>query len=145
MKNKRRGITFSVVVIAIAIMFVIISTSSVIGMNVISTSNFEKYKSNISKVCDEVNYYYIENNNLPTTLEAIVTDSLDENFKVALSNNNDFNDTLFVVDINKLNDPSIENGTGNIYDQDVFLVAKNSQNVYYLKGYKYKSNVYYTK
>lgn len=141
----KKGITLSVVMIAIVIMLIIISSASVIGKNAISTANFEKYRSNISRVYDMVNHYYINNGTLPTTLEVIVPSSLNENFKKVLSDNNDLEDELFIVDISKLNDPSIENGIGDIYDQDVFLVSKKSQNIYYLKGYKYKSVVYYTK
>ena len=91
------------------------------------------------------NEYFLENGELPIYLEAVLPASLNENFKSSLSMNNDINDKLYVVDVSKLNDPSVENGIGNLENQDVYLVAEKSQNVYYLMGYKYKEGVYYTK
>lgn len=141
----KKGVTLSIVIVAIVVMLILISSASVVGTNAINTANFEKYKSNVSRVSDDVNEYFLENGELPIYLEAVLPASLNENFKSSLSMNNDINDKLYVVDVSKLNDPSVENGIGNLENQDVYLVAEKSQNVYYLMGYKYKEGVYYTK
>ena len=43
----------------------------------------------------------------------------------------------------KLNDYNIKKGRGNVENKDVFLVTENTNNVYYLKGFKYRGKVYF--
>ena len=45
--------------------------------------------------------------------------------------------------ISKLNDYNIKKGRGNVENKDVFLVTENTNNVYYLKGFKYRGKVYF--
>ena len=141
----KKGVTLSVVVIAIVIMLILIASASVVGSNAIATANFEEYINQVSRVSDMVNEYYVTNGTLPTNFEAIVPSSLSQEFKSALADRNDLSDVLYVVNVSLLNDSSITKGRGDINNQDVFLVASSSQNVYYMKGYKYKSKVMYTK
>ena len=39
---------------------------------------------------------------------------------------------------------TIKSGKSSVADRDVYVVATNTNNVYYLKGFKYKGKVYYT-
>ena len=140
----KKGITMSVVLVAIVIMMLIISAATVVGTNAVSTANFEEFKSIISRVSDDINEYYVKNNELPVKNEIVATASLPQDMQSALSKNGDLDDKLYVVDMSKINDATLKKGRGTIESQDVFLVSETKQNVYYLKGYKYKSVVYYT-
>lgn len=140
----KKGITMSVVLVAIVIMMLIISAATVVGTNAVSTANFEEFKSIISRVSDDINEYYVKNDELPVKNEIVATASLPQDMQSALSKNGDLDDKLYVVDMSKINDATLKKGRGTIESQDVFLVSETKQNVYYLKGYKYKSVVYYT-
>lgn len=139
----KKGVSLMTVVIAVSIMIVLVSSVSVIGSGAISSANFEEYKSSIERVSDEVNIYFVENKALPVTNESISSDSLGSNFLSVLSDNGDLSNRLYVIDITKLNDYTFKKGKGTLSDKDVFVVAENTNNVYYLKGFKYKGKVYF--
>lgn len=139
----KKGLSLSTVVIAISIMLILISSVSVIGSSAITSANFEEYKSSIDRVADEVNIYITDNGNLPVTNEVIAINSLGKDFLNQVKENGDLANKFYIVDISKLNDYSIKKGKGNVENKDVFLVTENTNNVYYLKGFKYRGKVYF--
>lgn len=139
----KKGVSMVTVVIAVSVMMILVSSVSVIGSSAISSANFEEYKSKVERVADEINIYINENGTLPITNQSVSINSLGKEFLEAAKEKNDLSNKFYVVDISKLNDYSIENGKGNLNDKDVFLIAENSNNVYYLKGFKYKGKVYF--
>lgn len=140
----RKGVSLTTVVIAITVMMILIASVSVIGSSAINSANFEEYKSEIERVANEVNLYITENDTLPTTNEVISINTLESEFLNSLNENNDISNKLYVVDISKLNDYNLEKGKGTVSDKDVFVVAEDSNNVYYLKGFRYRGKVYFT-
>lgn len=139
----KKGLSLSTVVIAISIMLILVSSVSVIGSSAITSANFEEYKSNIDRVSDEVNIYVTDNGTLPVTNEVIAINSLGKDFLNQVKENGDLANKFYIVDISKLNDYSIKKGKGNVENKDVFLVTENTNNVYYLKGFKYRGKVYF--
>lgn len=141
MKN---GITLSVIVIAVTIMFIIISSATVIGNSAINAANYEEFMSNISRVSDQVNKYILDNKSLPiTTYEVISKEMTTEGFAQKLKDNGDNLNDLYVVDMSKLKLSSVKIGSGTVDNKDIFLVAENTGNVYYYKGFKYKNEWFY--
>ena len=139
----KKGLSLSTVVIAISIMLILVSSVSVIGSSAITSANFEEYKSNIDRVSDEVNIYITDNGTLPVTNEVIAINSLGQDFLNQVKENGDLANKFYLVDISKLNDYNIKKGRGNVENKDVFLVTENTNNVYYLKGFKYRGKVYF--
>lgn len=139
----KKGLSLSTVVIAISIMLILVSSVSVIGSSAITSANFEEYKSNIDRVSDEVNIYVTDNGTLPVTNEVIAINSLGQDFLNQVKENEDLANKFYLVDISKLNDYNIKKGRGNVENKDVFLVTENTNNVYYLKGFKYRGKVYF--
>lgn len=139
----KKGLSLSTVVIAISIMLILVSSVSVIGSSAITSANFEEYKSNIDRVADEVNIYVTDNGTLPVTNEVIAINSLGQVFLNQVKENGDLANKFYLVDISKLNDYNIKKGRGNVENKDVFLVTENTNNVYYLKGFKYRGKVYF--
>lgn len=139
----KKGLSLSTVVIAISIMLILVSSVSVIGSSAITSANFEEYKSNIGRVSDEVNIYVTDNGTLPVTNEVIAINSLGQDFLNQVKENGDLANKFYLVDISKLNDYNIKKGRGNVENKDVFLVTENTNNVYYLKGFKYRGKVYF--
>lgn len=139
----KKGVSLVTVIIAVSIMMILVSSVSVIGSSAISSANFEEYKSKVERVADEINIYINENGTLPITNQSVSINSLGGDFLEAAKEKNDLSNKFYVVDISKLNDYSIDKGKGNLNNKDVFLIAENSNNVYYLKGFKYKGKVYF--
>ena len=139
----KKGLSLSTVGIAISIMLILVSSVSVIGSSAITSANFEEYKSNIDRVSDEVNIYVTDNGTLPVTNEVIAINSLGQDFLNQVKENGDLANKFYLVDISKLNDYNIKKGRGNVENKDVFLVTENTNNVYYLKGFKYRGKVYF--
>lgn len=139
----KKGVTMSVVLIAVVIMLILITSATVVGTSSISTANYEDFKSIVSRLSNDVNEYYIKNGELPIKNEVIATDSLNSLFREELDKKGDLNKKLFVVDMTKINDATINIGRGNTSSEDIFLVTEDSQNIYYLKGHEYKKVKYY--
>lgn len=142
--NKKNGITMLVLIVAVVVMIILISSASVIGGNSINTAKFDEYLSNLKRVSDNVNEYYLKNGKLPITNEQIDASSFSDAFANDVSKNGDQKNKLYIIDMSKIQDSSVSNGIGSITDKDVYIVAQNSQNVYYLKGFKYKSVMYFS-
>lgn len=142
MKN---GITISVLVITVILMFTIATTATVAGIRTIQTASYEEFLSKIERVYNDVNQYVVANKALPITFEIIAKEGLPNALKAEINRNKDAANTLFVVDMTKLRTESVNIGRGSISDMDVFIVAENTNNIYYLKGVEYKGQVYYGK
>ena len=139
----KRGITVSILVVTIIVMFALVTTTTVVGTRAIQTAMYEEFLSKIERVSNDVNKYYVDNNSLPTTLEIIAKEGLSDEFKSELNTKNDATNNLFVIDMTKLRTESVNIGKGSVEDLDVFVVAENTNNIYYLKGIEYKGVEYY--
>ncbi len=139
----KKGVTMSVVLIAIIIMIILITSASVVGASSISTARYEEFKSTVTRVSDNVNEYYLKNGVLPIKKEAIATSSLSADFRNELSRKGDLEEKLYVIDMGKINDASITIGRSSTASEDVFLVSEKSQNIYYLKGVTFKKVKYH--
>ncbi len=80
---------------------------------------------------------------LPVTNEIVSRAGMNSDLQALLTNNGDENNILYVIDLSKLTTESINMGEGTTENLDVFLVAENTYNVYYLKGFEYKGVRYY--
>ena len=139
----RKGLSLSTLVIAITVMLILVSSVSVIGSSAINSANFEEYKSQIERVSDEVNIYSNENGSLPVTNQSIAINSLGNDFLEQVKENGDLTNKFYVIDISKLDDYNIKKGKGTVENKDVFLVCDNTNNVYYLKVFKYRGKIYF--
>jgi len=139
----KRGITISILVVTVVLMFILVTTATVVGVRSIQTASYEEFLSKIERVSDAVNKYIIANASLPTTFEIIAKEGLPNSLKLELNNKNDAENNLFVIDMTKLRTESVNIGKGTVEDMDVFIVAENTNNIYYLKGIEYRGKTYY--
>lgn len=139
----KRGITISTLVLTVILMFILITTATVVGARAIQTASYEEFLGKVTRVADDVNKYVIDNKTLPTTAEIISKEGLPNELKAEIKNNGDDYNNLFVIDMTKLNVENVNIGSGTVQDMDVFVVAENTNNVYYLKGVKYRGTTYY--
>lgn len=139
----KKGITISTLVVAITIILILSSVATVVGIRSIKTASFEEFSSKLVRVSNDINLYHTKNKELPLTNEVLHASSCTEELKAELAKYGDNNSYLYVVDMNKLNTESVNIGYGTIEDGDVFVIAKDTNNIYYFRGIKYKGVVYY--
>ena len=140
MKSKK-GISMVVLLVAVFIMIVLVSSAIVLGSRSITTANFEEYQSEISRVSDLVNIYKIENGSLPITGEVLDPKSISYDFINEANMAGDEFNKLFVIDMKLLNNTTINIGNGNAQNKDAFVVSENTNNIYYIKGFKFEGKV----
>lgn len=143
--NLKKGVTFSVILVAIVIMLIVISSASIIGSRSINTAKYEEFKSEIQRLSDNINEYYVTTKKLPIIGSIVDTNSLDENLQTVISNNGESSSAFYVIDMDKVRDTSIKSGTGDLSSKDVYILCEQTQRIYYVKGYKYNGITYYTK
>jgi len=139
----KKGITISTLTIAVTVMIILISVSTVAGISSIRTANYEEFLSKLNRISNDVNLYMNKNDELPITNEIVAKEGLSEELRELITNNGDENNDLYVLDMDKLKTETIDIGYGTTENMDVFLVAKNTNNIYYLKGHRYKGVSYY--
>ena len=139
----KRGITISILAVTVVLMITLVTTSTVVGTRTIQTAAYEEFLSKTQRVSNDVNKYVIDNGSLPTTLEIIAKEGLPSGLATEINNNNDTANNLFVIDMTKIRTESVNIGKGTVEDMDVFIVAENTNNVYYLKGVEYRGTTYY--
>lgn len=140
----KKGVSVVVILVAVVIMLILVTSVSVVGSSAISSANFESYVSEVKMVSDLVNIYVNENENMPVTNEIVSASSLGIDFVNTAKEKGDISNEFYVIDISKLDDFTIKSGKGSVADKDVYVIATNTNNVYYLKGFKYKGKVYFT-
>ena len=140
MKNKR-GISLVVLIVAVVVMLIIVTSAVVIGAGSITKANFQEYQSSISRMSNLVNIYYTENNELPITGYVLDPKSISYDFVNEVNSRNDEFNKLYIVDTSKLKMTTIDIGSGTIEDKDIFVVSENTNNIYYVKGFKFEGKV----
>lgn len=140
--HTKRGFTISVVSATVVIMIILISTISVVGISTINSANFEEYMSLLYRVKSATYDFIMFNKVLPTTGEVVTSSEFDNDFINELTRNGDLDTKFYVLDMSLLNVPSTQ-GKGTVENEDVFIVSNVTNNVYYLKGKKYKGTTYY--
>jgi len=141
--ERKRGVTTAVISLAVVIMFIILTTATVVGSRNIDTVNYEEFKSQLTRVSNTVNEYYLKNDELPVTGEIVAKANLPEALTNEIDMNGDINNDLYIIDMSKLDINNVTRGNGNLDDRDLFLVAEESNNIYYYKGYKFRKTMYY--
>ena len=143
-KNEK-GVTLTTLVLTVILILII---SGMMGYYSTSGLNIKKINnmySDIEQIQAEVDSYYIKNNDLPTL-----------NFSISFGYSSNPNDSseYYVIDLSKLGNLRLNYGkefenvklSNNLGDYtDVYIINKQSQTIYYLKGIEFEDNTYYTK
>lgn len=139
----KKGITVSVLAIAVTIMLILVSVATTVGISSIRTVYYEEFLSKLTRVSNDVNFYLNKNGVLPITNEVVSKQGLTAELKQLIKDNGDENNILYVINMDLLNTETVNIGRGTTENMDVFVVANNTNNIYYLKGHKYKGQMYY--
>ena len=140
---EKKGISLTVLVITIVILIVILEVTIIQINNGIGAAEKTDFVTELATIQDKIKEYYLLSGNLPVQsgvrYDASEIDDLlnDVNSQQLLESeinaNEDANNKFFVVDLDKI---SVETNDRGVSAQgtDVFLVASNTLNVYYLQG-----------
>lgn len=148
---KKQGISLVVLVITIIVM-IIIASIAIIGINdLIITADTQDFANEVNVIEESIKEYYATHKILPVTStkynKSELLNKLEGSYKTKLNTeiteNNDADNTFYVVDLKLLEITTPERGLGTDA-LDIYLVASNTLNVYYLKGVEIEDNIYFS-
>lgn len=131
--NKRKKAIIIVFLIGIILIFGIIYS---LVQNGIELSVLNNVYKDIDIIEQRVAIYYLNNGNLPTKDKKI-------NFNNSINPND--SDNFYEIDLEKLENLSINYGKKEYGEEDIYIINDQSHTIYYLKGVKYEKDRIYTR
>ncbi len=143
-KNEK-GITLTTLILTVVLILIIGGMMGYYSTSGLNLKRINNMYSDIEQIQTEVDTYYLKNNELPLL-----------NVSVSFSNYSNPNDNseYYVIDLFKLGNLKLNYGkefeniksSNNLENYtDVYIINKQSQTIYYLKGIEFEDNTYYTK
>lgn len=126
-----------IVLLFIVFLFIIILSYTIFqsSTNGIALMKVNNMKNDINVLEDRVILYYINNDNLPIK---------DGSFTFSNSINPNDGDEYYEIDLEKIENLSINYGYKKFGEDDRYIINKDSFTIYYEKGIEYKDTTYYT-
>ena len=144
LKNDK-GVTLIILTITIIVLLIITGITINNSKSQLMIKKVNNLYSDIEQIQTEIDSYYLENKNLPIlNISASFNNSI---------NPNDSSEYL-VIDLSKLGNLRLNYGRdfenikkNNLLGdyKDVYIINKQSQTIYYLKGIEFEGKIYYTK
>lgn len=131
--NKRKKAIIVVFLIGIILIFGIIYS---LVQNGIELSVLNNVYKDIDIIEQRIAIYYLNNGNLPTK---------DKNINFNNSINPNDSDNFYEIDLEKLENLSINYGKKEYGEEDIYIINDQSHTIYYLKGVKYEKDRIYTR
>lgn len=151
--NTKKGISLVVLGITIIVIIILASTAIFISNDTFVSSRLSSFALDLNNIEDLVEEYYLSNNELPVITEESYSKEEVVNMITKGRNilseeitlNKDDANRFYPIDLTKL---PIESNTRGLKadgdSADIYVVAQNSFNVYYLKGEKIRDNYYFS-
>ncbi len=155
--NNKRGVTLTVLAVAIVIMVIL---ASVVVVNVgdsVTDTRKTTFANDLKTVSDQVSVYYVQNDKIPTDDEPLSEKEVlnlagqdNMNFlKEELRLNGDDNDntdlgTFYKINLSKIDIENTNRGISQNGENDIYVVSYPSLNVYYLAGISADSTKYFS-
>ena len=143
-KNEK-GITLTSLILTVVLILIIGGMMGYYSTSGLKMQKINNMYSDIEQIQTEVDTYYLKNNELPI---------LNVNVSFSKYSNPNDNSEYYVIDLSKLGNLKLNYGKEfeNIKSRnnlenytDVYIINKQSQTIYYLKGIEFEDNTYYTK
>ncbi len=131
--NKRKKVLILVLLISIILIFVIIYKLVQNGIELNKLNNVYK---DIDILEERVSIYYLNNGNIP-----IKNNRIDFNYSINPNDNNNF----YEIDLEKLENLSINYGKKEYGNDDIYIINEQSHTVYYMKGTNYNKEKFYAR
>ncbi len=139
--KSERGVTLAILILTILILVILTSIVATNSNDFLKASNVAKLNSDIKALEDRVAAYYVKNNTIPLYGSAM---SRSEVNIPDLSSSD--GDTYYVIDLNKLDNPTLNYGSGykDTTSSDKYIINNDTHNIYYIRGIVYEGETYYT-
>lgn len=131
--DKKKKVLILVLVIGIILIFVIIYRLVQNGIELNKLNNVYK---DIDILEERVTIYYLNNGNIP-----IKKNSINFNYSINPNDNKNF----YEIDLEKLENLSINYGKKEYGDDDIYIINEQSHTVYYLKGISYNKEKFHAR
>lgn len=132
LKNNK-GITLTALIVTIILMLILTSTVMIKVKDTSMVSKLNNLYSDIKLLEDKVLDYYNDYGTLPIKGEQIELQP------------DEINGKCYEIDLSKLENLTLNYGEGTYEeDKDIYVVDKETLDIYYLKGIEYSDNTYYT-
>ena len=153
--DKKSGVTMLILILIIILVLILVGITIASAGNTIDNARLVAFATDLTRIEDATKNYYFQNNSLPITDETsylkddilqIVKDENKDSFTEALNLNEDNGEdtSFYKIELGALEVEQTTRGTKkNGKEEDVYVVAFPSMNVYYLAGVKAKGNWYY--
>jgi Tfp pilus assembly protein PilE len=153
MKNyEKTGISLIVLIITIIVALILIATAVISTTNAIDDTNITTFMDSLTEVQEATESYYIANNVMPMIdgSEVMNKDGLisisrsSEKLLEELTENSDLDSQFYKLDLAKLNVTKTPYGYKKSGENDIFVIAYPSMNVYYPYGVNARSTIYFS-
>lgn len=162
MKNTKetnkldKGITLVSLIITIAVMLIVASTSISISYDRFEINNYNKMKNDIELLSDKVNNYYLKYTGLPTFKDDTGTNIEYPSQNLIFDKNPNDNEIYYVLDLNAMEGIALNYGKEGFEaitesktidvekDIDVYIINKQSHQIYYVQGIEMDDVVYHS-
>ncbi len=159
----KKGITMIALIIMITIILILVVTITVTAGNSIDNTNISAFAEDINEVEEFTKIYYMQNDKFPLLeekaynrreiLQMVDTKNKGKFVEELQLNNDDVNNdeegTFYKIDLEKIDVEQTTRGLqkdekGKFLENDVFVVAYPSMNVYYLAGLNAKGQTFFS-
>lgn len=145
---KKKGISLIILATTVVIMMILITTVTISGVSTLNRTKKMKFATEVSFIQEMVNSYkmnhmgeYPVGNSVQMDISGVTSKAMpqfDGETRTATSTI-----TLYEIDLNLLGKTDLTYGNRKSAD-DIYLVSKETDRVYYAKGLKASGNTYYT-
>lgn len=147
MKNTKQGITLISTLIVILILTILTGIITISINTVLTTTKLNEFEREYKLVKANTQDYIMRNSGI-IDFEAIELDlaTIEEVYRSQFEGETivDNKIEMYVIDLEKIGVVSATYGVKMNEDQnDVYLVSKDTNNIYYKKGYEYNNIIYY--
>lgn len=149
MIKREKGITLASLIIAIAIMLIITSTTIYISFDRFEVNNLNKLSNDIELLEDKVSNYYLKYGVLPVLRETISNNPIKYDGTLNFVPNTSDNENYYIIDLSAMEGISLNYGKEgyerpNLSD-DVYIINEYSHQIYYVRGIELDGEKYYYK
>lgn len=144
--NRKNGISFIVLAITIVVMIILASTIIVSYSGILEDTLKKDFANEIYSIQKLVEQYKFLNNEYPILEEYILDiNQIEEKYRFEFEKEilNDGKINLYVIDLGKCDVQNVKRGNTKIKD-DIYVVSKETGQVYYMAGVKIGNMKYYT-
>ena len=150
--NNKNGISLIVLILTIVVAIIIISTVIISATTEIDNTNITTFVDNLTEIQDATESYYIKNDVMPI-IDGSTPMNKDELLAISrvqtilleeLTENCDLDSQFYTLDVAKIEITKVPYGNKKFGENDIFIVAYPSMNVYYPYGLNARGTTYFS-